>query len=409
MLQITQVPANVTCVDEAAALGARIRALRERVGIQSQLVAGRLGIDPSAMSNIERGKRAVKSDELAIIASVLGVSPLAILSKDSLLGRLPIAPRLQEAPATEGAAVARLTALAELNEVLAEGGLPPTPLLEGVPSADTYRWLQSADELASWARDRIPVSQDQSDRLSALADGIESRLGVDVLVESYPVDDFAGASITDWAFPFILVNRQQPTTRALFTLAHELAHVLSRQGAILTLDVNLIAKSNWERFANAFAASFLMPEARVREIVVASGRTVGALAAMLIEFGVSFESLVYRLHNLGLINARGRDQLRARGWTGVLIELDHDERRRALIDSMGSRPERRSPGPLADRAFRGYQQGVISVRPLATLLGVDEDVLLDKLVREQDSRDVLNDQFIGEPLSAEERYSGNPV
>jgi hypothetical protein len=130
---------------------------------------------------------------------------------------------------------------------------------------------------------------------------------------------------------------------------------------------------------------------------------------MLVEFGVSFESLVYRLHNLGLINALGRDQLRARGWTGVLNDLEHDDRRRALIDSMGSQPERRSPGLLADRAFRAYQQGVISVRPLATILGMDEDALLDKFVRDQDSREVLNGLFLGEVTSPEERYSGNPV
>ncbi len=399
----------VVLVESAASLGARIRALRERVGIQSQVLAGKLGIDPSAMSNIERGKRAVKTEELASIAAALGVSPLAILSEDSLLARLPVAPRAQAGVTTDGAALARLTALAELHEVLTEGGIPAKPHLDGVPTVDTVRWLESANQLAKWARQKLPAISVSTDHLSALAQTIEARLGVDVLVESFSTEDFAGASITDWSFPFILVNQHQATTRAVFTLAHELAHVLSRQGAILTLDVNLTARTNWERFANAFAASFLMPEARVSEIVETQGRTVAALATMLVEFGVSFESLVYRLHNLGFINAAGRNQLRARGWTGVLNDLDDDQRRKALLDSMGTRVEQRPPGLLTDRVFRGYQQGVISVRPLAGLLGEDEDVLLDKLVRDQDSREVLNSQFLGDNTSAEERYGGSPV
>jgi Zn-dependent peptidase ImmA (M78 family)/transcriptional regulator with XRE-family HTH domain len=393
----------------AAEVGARIRDLRERTEMQSQQLAAKVGIDPSAMSNIERGKRSVKTDELARIADALGVSPLAILSPDSLLARMPVAARVQVAQLSDGSAVKRLTALAELNEVLSEGGMPPTHKLTHVPPADTVRWLETAIELADWARQQLEVDAPSSDRFSNLAEAIENRLGIDVMVESYSREDFAGASITDWTFPFILVNQDQPTTRALFTLAHELGHVLSKGGAILTLDANLTALTNWERFANAFAANFLMPEAHVNAIVKQQGREVGSLATMLVEFGVSFESLVYRLHNLALINAAGRDQLKARGWTGVLNELDDTSRRKALLDSMGSLPEHRAPGLLSDRVFHGYQQGVVSVRPLAGLLHLDADGLLDRLVRNQDSMEVLNTRFLGDQASELERYSGNPV
>src|SRR5262249_15476381 len=55
-----------------ATIGAQVRALRERAGFQSQELAKQVGIDPSAMSNIERRKRSLKSDELAKIAEALG-------------------------------------------------------------------------------------------------------------------------------------------------------------------------------------------------------------------------------------------------------------------------------------------------------------------------------------------------
>ena len=49
--------------------------------MQSQELAARLGIDPSAMSNIERGRRSVKTQELMKIAEALSVSPWRCLTK----------------------------------------------------------------------------------------------------------------------------------------------------------------------------------------------------------------------------------------------------------------------------------------------------------------------------------------
>jgi hypothetical protein len=206
------------------------------------------------------------------------------------------------------------------------------------------------------------------------------------------------------------VNRDQPSSRALFTLAHELGHVLSGQGEHpITFDMSLSEHTPPEMFANAFAAAFLMPMSNVQAIIDQDRLTSRALARMVTEFGVSFESLVYRLHNLGHISATQRDRLRALGWPAVLADLDPEERRRAL-GRQGMRPERRPPGLLVLRTFQGYQQGSVSVRPLAGLLDVDADELLGQLVREQDSLDAVD---TADPsrheTSDEERYSGSPV
>jgi Zn-dependent peptidase ImmA (M78 family)/transcriptional regulator with XRE-family HTH domain len=397
-------------VSTKTTIGARIRALRERAGIQSQELAARVGLDPSAMSNVERDKRAVKTEELALIAKALGVSPLAILSEGSLLERLPVAARAQAEVVSDGSAVARLTALAELHEVLSAHDIPSNPCLGDVPAVDIDRWLSSADMLSSWVRTQIPLEGPHTDRFYELATAIEKEFRVDVLIEDSG-DEIAGASITDRRFPFILVNRDQPVTRALFTLAHELAHVLSGEGeSALTLDVNLTAHTNPERFANAFAASLLMPKARIEGIITESGRGATALGRMVSEFGVSFESLVYRLHNVRIINAHGRDQLRGRGWTAVLTDLEDNDMRRALLSSLGMRPEQKPPDLLTERAFQGYQQGVVSVRPLAGLLGLPPDDLLERMVRVQDSRDALGDDYSRfVEVSDEDRYSGDPV
>ncbi|MEJ7721801.1 MAG: ImmA/IrrE family metallo-endopeptidase [Ilumatobacteraceae bacterium] len=47
--------------------------------------------------------------------------------------------------------------------------------------------------------------------------------------------------ITDRSFPLVFVRASQPRPRALFTLAHELAHVLAGDGDTFTVDEDLTA------------------------------------------------------------------------------------------------------------------------------------------------------------------------
>ena len=100
------------------------------------------------------------------------------------------------------------------------------------------------------------------------------------------------------------------------------------------------------------------------------GRGAESLARMTYEFGVSFESLIYRLHNLQIINAQGRDRLRSQGWQGLLRAIDEPELSDALEPAvgkslrvrLGTRPEQHPPGWLTARALAGYRKGTISIR-----------------------------------------------
>lgn len=397
-------------------LGARIRELRERARLAAQDLAAEIGLDPSAVSNIERGKRSVKTDELAKIAAALNVSPLAILEEESLLARLPVAPRTDGHTPTLGSAYARLIALAELHTVLQESDVRATPSLSDRPAVDLARWKRSSEQLSDWVRVHLETGRGE-DRFSVLADEIEKKFGVDVIVEEHVDDSLSGAAITDSEFPLIFVNARQPTPRALFTLAHELGHVLADDGQTITLDEDLVGRDDCERFANAFAASLLMPEPDVQRIVREQGLGPESIARMLYDFGVSFESLVYRLHNLGIINASLRDRLRGEGWRRIARDLESPNVRerlgpdvvRSLIARLGSRPERRAPGPLVERTLAGYRNGVVSIRPLAALLGVDADYLLSQFERDPDVASIADEVTTPGEESDDDRYAGSPV
>jgi Zn-dependent peptidase ImmA (M78 family)/DNA-binding XRE family transcriptional regulator len=403
------------------ALGARIRAYRERAGLQSQELAVRLGIDPSAMSNIESGKRSVKTSELAKIAAALSVSPLALLDDNSLPARLQVAARPDGVQSTvKGAAYSRLLAVSELHDLLSGAGIETSSDLAEIPEVNQWAWKAAAEELAQWAIKRLDVQACGIKRFAALADAIEQRLRVDVLIEKYAGDPLSGATITSRDFPLIFVNSQHPTPRSLFTLAHELGHLLSGHDGMIAIDDNLAGTTPDERQANAFAAAFLMPADQVNEHIAAYGRGADSLARMIYDFGVSFESLIFRLHNLRKIDAAGRDSLHNVGWEGLLrVILGTDLRSHLgdeiitdLVTRQGRHPADRPPRWLTNRCFTGYQQGVISIRPLAGLLNVDPDDYLDRLHDDARSAKVL-EMVEGPPAreqsSDDDLFAGSPV
>jgi Zn-dependent peptidase ImmA (M78 family) len=377
------------------------------VGMQAQELGAIVDLDPSAVSNIERGKRSIKSDELSAIAKALGVSPLAILEKDSLLGRLPVAPRAANGTVIRGQVLDRLTGLSELHEILAEWESETSA--HSFPRVDTGKWLQAAPELARWALGQLGAIPIGNDRFVGLVRQIELKLRVDVLIEDRGSDNVAGASVTDPQFSLIFVNASQSITRALFTLAHELGHVLVQDGEFV-VDEDLVAHSNSERFANAFAAALLLPEADVREQIGDGNPDAQTLCKMLDLYATSYETLVYRLHNLRIIDAAGRDKLRSLGLRGLVSQLEDQALATRLFARMGKSPGRHAPSILAERAFTGYRKGVISSRPLAGLLGVPSEIVAAAM--ELDAAAMLDDAINHEDPGSDadaNLYDGSPV
>lgn len=407
-----------------AELGARIKSAREALGLRASDLATRVGLDPTALSKIENGRRAVKSVELARIAQALRVSPLALLQPESLLGRLPIAARQAGSSVAMGAAYDRLVSLAELHVVLSDSGFPSSPNLASVPSVVGEYWLDAANALSTWALQHLDPGLVGDERFAALVDKIETNLGLDVVVEAYEGDPLTGAAITDPSFPLLFVNAAHSLPRSLFTLAHELGHVLAgHDGASITLDRELSGSTDDERIANAFAASFLMPEDIVTTTIEQQGRQYATLVQLAYRLSVSFESLIYRLHNLGEINAEGRDRLMQVNWRGVVLGMSDPSAFGGLNKNQAARfqarwvtaPPTSPPAMLIQRATSGYRKGVIGAQALAQLFGGDTEQLLSQL---QDDPDLVEAHEIiaanyapangAQDEDAEKRFSGIP-
>lgn len=389
---------------EATSVGDQIRRLRKQAGLTASDLAEATGLDNDALHSLEDSGQYSEAATIFKIAEVLKVSPIAILEPDSLPGRLPVATRTNGDGVSDATAW-RLTSLAELHYVLSLDGhhAPVSASFGEAPQRRSAQTLQDhADDLAQWANGQLEFPNQDSSRLVDLASAVESRFGVDVMVETREEDAPLGASITDAKFPFILINADQPAPRALFTLAHELGHMLNQDGHLLHVDRNFHGSTDSERSANAFAAAFLMPATDVGKIFDKYGRGAESLARMLLRFSVSYESLIYRLHNLKYINTHGRDRLKQAGWAGLVHALEDNDLSRALLSARSTKLARRPPSLLTKRCWSGVLQGTVSIRPLAGLLEEDSSALLEKIKAVgPESTDTVNGDY-SSPLDSEE-------
>jgi Zn-dependent peptidase ImmA (M78 family) len=82
--------------------------------------------------------------------------------------------------------------------------------------------------------------------------------GIFVLHDTFPEQDGSGFCISHPTHPIIVINTKKQTKgRRLFTLIHELAHVLMRKSGISD---PFVRENVTERLCNRFAGSFLVPE-----------------------------------------------------------------------------------------------------------------------------------------------------
>ena len=180
--------------------------------------------------------------------------------------------------------------------------------------------------------------------------------GVPVVVAGLP-GKVAGCCVKSGGNSLLFVNGLEYVGRQRFTLAHEYGHhVMGHEGMppdSTETVVQLFARSPMEVQANAFAAEFLAPAAGVKAMVDGEP-TLETLARIAERFGVSMESALWRVNNLGLTR---RD-------AELLVELRTPEIRQWVpfterADEL-ARIERRLPrvsplleGTTLDAALRG--------------------------------------------------------
>lgn len=137
--------------------------------------------------------------------------------------------------------------------------------------------------------------------------------GIFVFKAPFKQKDISGFCLRDQDFPIIYLNNSTTKTRQIFSLLHELAHLLSSINGLSKLDQSYIERlpneeRQIEKFCNAIAAEVLMPTDDFQQqaqrfpadVERASEQQFSDLAA---HYGVSREAVLRRFLDQGRVSA----------------------------------------------------------------------------------------------------------
>ncbi len=169
----------------------------------------------------------------------------------------------------------------------------------GVRLADQDQWTDDEAALKAW-RDTLHSA------------------GVFVFKDAFRVDGYSGFSLYDDEFPIIYVNNSSAKTRQIFTLFHELAHLLFRTSGIDTIEDRYIERlpqqqRRIEILCNQFAAEFLVPEAAFRAAMADRDRSERSAVQLAQHFHVSREVIYRKFLDRGWIDQTEYERA-AREW-----------------------------------------------------------------------------------------------
>jgi len=299
-------------------LGSRLREARRARGISQVEAAEGLGISRPTLIAVEQGRRQPTSGELVDMARIYGRQVHELVRESPPVEALSARFRLE--PGTEDetkAAVDTLQRVAddvvELESLLgasAPRAWPPPYDVSGLP-LDV-----AASQVAESERRRLGLGNGP---LSRLRDILEEDFGVRVFAVDLPSRIAGLFAVAEPVGACIAINARHPHERQRWTLAHELGHFLLHRESP---EVTMIdpTRGRDERLAEAFAASFLMPDDGLTRRFQTARQARGGhftavdLLQLAAHYEVSAQAMAFRLEGLRLVAGGWWDSLTARGF-----------------------------------------------------------------------------------------------
>lgn len=276
-------------------IGTRVASARKTAGLTQEDLGQALGLDRTAVTRIESGRRELDARELAHLASILNRPlpwflsvPAAALAgrRASLDAAHPVDNLLEDL----GDGVSQLTGF---------GLLKPAPF----KVAGDLVSFEDAERAAREARARIDAGSGSLWDLTRVAEKVG--LYAFSLALEDPRVDGAYAVLGDGS-GVAVVNGDFESGRRRFTLAHEIGHHVFQDKYAEDLDAASSADAR-ERLLNAFAIHLLLPRDAVtkdwKNPTAPHGLWDRALS-MGVRYGVSWTALCLQLKNLDLVDER---------------------------------------------------------------------------------------------------------
>ena len=201
--------------------------------------------------------------------------------------------------------------------------------------------------------------------------------GVFVFKDAFRQDDYCGFSLYDDEYPVIYVNSSRTPTRQIFTLFHELGHLLHETSGLDPVPGDLLRRlpgsdRDVEVSCNGFAADFLLPPSELDRLMASAEPSESTAVRIAGDLNVSCEMVYRRFLDRGWVtheeyeDARGRWNVPPAGLGGG------GNSNRTLVSYLGSQ--------YLELAFAEYYRNRLDQSGLADALGV-KPARLPKLER----------------------------
>ena len=216
--------------------------------------------------------------------------------------------------------------LAELNDSKNPAGRVISRDLK--PTTNT-----SLDKIATQVRDYLGVSIDEQSSWKSIDGALEqwreafaTKAGVYVFKDAFRAPSYFGFCLYDDEFPVIYINNSSAKSRQIFTLFHELGHLLFHTSGIDMIDDHFIdhlggAEQKIEIICNGLAARVLVPDDVLDNMLKGAkiGRPLATQFASY--FSVSREVIYRKFLDRGLIGADEYDAA-AKEWAAQMRPKD---------------------------------------------------------------------------------------
>lgn len=351
-----------------AIFGGLLKSARISMGYTLKEAGEQLGLAISTISEVEAGKRKVSMVELYKFSKIYQRPMDFFFDQDKSNASFAVLYRVADEALLEKKTVIDFQELCRDYKNLQK--LMKAPVMSGIPdySASSLNSYEQAETLAEVERSQLGLN---GQPIKDIYDLLEGKRGIKIFHLPEVTGNFSGAFTCDENLgACFLINSKHSLRRRTFTVAHEYAHCIAHrtQLAHVDTDQDFTTRKPQERFANAFAAAFLMPQKTVSELLskLSPGPGNSVLSETLIHlaiyFGVSYEAVSWRLVSLRKISRAQCESL-----------LDEHTKSSATARLLGYLTNENGDPDITPRhykylAYSAYRKRLISFERLAELV-----------------------------------------
>jgi Zn-dependent peptidase ImmA (M78 family) len=196
--------------------------------------------------------------------------------------------------------------------------------------------------------------------------------GIFIFKDAFKDEECSGFCLYDNIFPIIYLNNSQPKIRQIFTLFHELAHLLFRTGGVDFRNNDFIQSMSGDNkrvevFCNKFAGEFLVPTEDIKPQIHNQTIDDNLLSRLAGKFSISREVILRKCLDLGYITQTFYEA-KVKEWEEQRLERGSADSHGYYYPTHGAYLS----GRYVETAFSKYYQGVISKSQLADYFGMKE-------------------------------------